>query len=56
MKEKGNEAKVWEGLKEALPLFVVFKSDRHSSDQDSEAQDPLKSAIKEALAAKAAEL
>ena len=36
--------------------FALFKSDRQSSDQDAEAQDPLKIAIKEAVAAKAAEL
>lgn len=54
--EKGNASKVWEGLRDALPLFALFKSDRQSSDQDSEAQDPLKMAIKEAMAAKASEL
>lgn len=54
--EKGNAAKVWDGLKAALPLFALFKSDRQSSDQDAEAQDPLKIAIKEAVAAKAVEL
>lgn len=54
--EKGNAAKVWDGLKAALPMFALFKSDRQSSDQDAEAQDPLKLAIKEAVAAKASEL
>ncbi len=54
--DKGNAAKVWDGLKAALPLYALFKSDRQSSDQDAEAQDPLKIAIKEAVAAKAAEL
>jgi len=54
--EKGNFPKVWEGLRAALPLYALFKSDRQSSDQDSEAQDPLKVAIKEAVAGKAAEL
>ena len=48
--DKANTAKVWEGLKAALPLFALFKSDRQSSDQDGEAQDPLKAAIKEAIA------
>ncbi len=41
--------KIWEQLKKYLPLFALFKSDRPSTDQDSEAQDPLKSAIKEAI-------
>lgn len=54
--EKSNSIKVWEGLKAALPLYALFKSDRQSSDQDAEAQDPLKIAIKEALAAKSVEL
>jgi putative ATP-dependent endonuclease of the OLD family len=54
--EKGNAFKVWEGLRTALPMFALFKSDRQSSDQDAEAQDPLKLAIKEAVAAKASEL
>lgn len=54
--DKSNAAKVWDGLKTTLPLYALFKSDRQSSDQDSEAQDPLKIAIKEAVAAKSAEL
>ncbi|MBE5314911.1 MAG: ATP-binding protein [Xanthomonadales bacterium] len=54
--EKTNLVKVWEGLKAALPLYALFKSDRQSSDQDAEAQDPLKLAIREALTEKAAEL
>lgn len=54
--EKGNTSKVWDGLKAVLPLYALFKSDRQSSDQDAEAQDPLKLAIKEAVAAKAPEL
>ena len=56
IEEKGNTTKIWDGLKAALPLYALFKSDRQSSDQDAEAQDPLKIAIKEALAAKAADL
>jgi len=54
--EKSNIPKVWDGLKAALPLYALFKSDRQSSDQDVEAQDPLRLAIKEAVAAKATEL
>ncbi len=56
VEERSNVANIWEGLKAALPLFAVFRSDRQSSDQDSEAQDPLKTAIKEALSARAADL
>jgi len=40
---------VWDALQPYLPTFALFKSDRASSDQDVEAQDPLKAAIKEAI-------
>lgn len=40
---------IWKALKNMLPLFQLFKADRPSSDQDSEAQDPIKFAIKESL-------
>lgn len=40
----------------ALPAFALFKSDRTSTDQDPEAQDPLKAAIKEAVKQKEIEL
>ncbi len=51
-----NGKKVWEGLKSYLPAFALFKSDRSSTDQDDEAQDPLKAAVKEAIKAKESEL
>ncbi len=40
---------VWTALKPNLPTFALFKSDRASTDQDAEAQDPLKTAIREAI-------
>jgi predicted ATPase len=43
--------RIWDQLKKHLPVFALFKSDRSSTDQDSEAQDPMKSAIKEAIKA-----
>lgn len=43
-------------LMSLLPVFTIFKSDRASTDQDKEAQDPLNLAIKEALKAQEAEL
>jgi len=43
--------KIWEQLKKYLPVFALFKSDRTSTDQDDEAQDPLKSAVKDAMKA-----
>jgi energy-coupling factor transporter ATP-binding protein EcfA2 len=40
---------VWAELQQYLPTFALFKSDRASTDQDAEAQDPLKAAIREAI-------
>ena len=40
---------IWTALAPYLPAFSLFKSDRASTDQDAEAQDPLKAAIREAL-------
>lgn len=47
---------IWEQLAKQMPLFQLFRSDRPSTDQDDEAQDPMKTAVKEALRAKEAEL
>ncbi|MCK5346632.1 MAG: ATP-binding protein, partial [Candidatus Heimdallarchaeota archaeon] len=43
---------IWEKIRPCLPVYALFKSDRPSTDQDAEAQDPMKSAIKEAIAKK----
>ncbi|MFC1626211.1 ATP-binding protein [Pseudomonadota bacterium] len=51
-----NTMKAWNGIKTYIPVFALFKSDRGSSDQDPEAQDPLKAAVKEALKQKEIEL
>lgn len=50
------KSKIWKPLQNVLPLFQLFKSDRPSSDQDAEAQDPIKFAIREALREKNEEL
>lgn len=42
---------IWDQLKKHLPVYAVFKSDRPSTDQDAEAQDPMKAAVKEAIRA-----
>ena len=47
--ENTNTKTIWGKLKNYLPFFTLFKSDRASTDQDAEAQDPMKSAIKEAI-------
>ena len=54
LKETGGE--VWEQLQKSLPVYALFKSDRASTDQDAEAQDPMKAAIKEAIKSREAEL
>lgn len=51
-----NAKKAWEGIRAYIPLFALFKSDRASTDQDPEAQDPLKAAVKEAIKQKEADL
>ncbi|MBS0289754.1 MAG: ATP-binding protein [Proteobacteria bacterium] len=53
---EGNGKKVWNGIQKELPLFALFKSDRTSTDQDAEAQDPLNIAIKEAVKKKESQL
>lgn len=42
---------IWDQIKKHLPVYAVFKSDRPSTDQDAEAQDPMKAAVKEAIMA-----
>ncbi|MFO7906193.1 MAG: ATP-binding protein [Pirellulaceae bacterium] len=53
---ESNAKNVWNGLKKYVPAFALFKADRQSTDQDPEAQDPLKMAVKEALKEKQSEL
>jgi predicted ATPase len=50
------KASIWKPLQNALPLYQLFRADRPSSDQDAEAQDPLKYAIREALASQQVQL
>ena len=45
--ESGKAA--WDQIQQHLPVYALFKSDRASRDQDEEAQDPMKAAIKEAV-------
>lgn len=53
---EGNGVSVWKGMQAQMPSFALFKSDRASTDQDPEAQDPLNAAIKEAVRQKEPEL
>jgi putative ATP-dependent endonuclease of OLD family len=54
--EEEDGKKVWTKLKEELPLYALFQSDRASRDDDNEVQDPMKLAIKEAITTVQAEL
>jgi len=49
--KSGATKEIWEQLKRHLPVYALFKSDRPSTDQDAEAQDPMKAAIQEAIKA-----
>ena len=40
---------IWQKLQKELPTFALFRADRPSTDEDSEVQDPMKLAVKEAL-------
>lgn len=41
---------IWSKLEAALPSFFLFGADRPSTDQDAEAQDPMKAAVEVAVA------
>lgn len=47
---------IWDQLTTHLPVFALFKADRPSTDEDAEVQDPMKLAIKQALAEVQADL
>lgn len=51
-----NSKQIWTKLRNYVPSFALFKSDRASTDQDPEAQDPLKAAVREALKKRESEL
>ena len=54
--EEEDGKKVWTKLKDELPLYALFQSDRASKDDDNEVQDPMKLAIKEAISSVQTEL
>lgn len=47
--DKEDAKAVWEQLSNYLPEYALFRADRPSTDEDSEVQDPLKVAIKQAI-------
>ena len=46
---KEDAKNIWTKLKDYLPLYALFQSDRKNSDGDSEVQDPMGVAVKEIL-------
>ena len=46
---KADAKQIWEKLREHLPRYALFQSDRPSLDSDSEIQDPMKYAVATAL-------
>ncbi|MFN5588606.1 MAG: ATP-binding protein [Holosporales bacterium] len=46
---KEDAKNIWTKLKEYMPLYSLFQSDRKNSDGDSEIQDPMKLAVQEIL-------
>ena len=46
---KEDAKNIWDQLKNYLPLYSLFQSDRKNSDGDSEIQDPMKLAVQEIL-------
>ncbi len=48
--DKDDSKDIWGKISENLPLYALFQSDRSSNDGDSEVQDPMKIAIKQAIA------
>ena len=46
---KEDAKSIWEQLKQYMPLYSLFQSDRKNSDGDSEIQDPMKLAVQEII-------
>lgn len=46
---KEDAKNIWNKLKEYMPVYSLFQSDRKNSDGDSEIQDPMKLAVQEIL-------
>lgn len=53
---KEDAKKIWDRIQEYLPIFALFRADRPSTDEDSEVQDPMKMAIRQAISELGAEL
>ncbi len=56
LSELAGGREIWNKIKEYLPSYLLFKVDRASTDQDVEAQDPMKEAVKLAIQEQSGEL
>jgi predicted ATP-dependent endonuclease of OLD family len=54
--DKEDTKKVYETIKDYLPIYALFQSDRQSRDDDKEVADPMKLAVQQALQDLAPEL
>ena len=54
--DKEDAKSIWTQISGYLPEFALFRADRPSTDEDSEVQDPLKVAVKQAIEEVQAEL
>ena len=54
--DKEDTKKVYETIKNYLPIYALFQSDRRSRDDDKEVADPMKIAVQQALRDLGAEL
>lgn len=49
-KSSGDDKSIWIGIEKELPIYALFQSDRQSQDSDDEVQNPMKIAIRKAMA------
>jgi len=54
--DKEDAKAIWDQLSKYLPEYALFRADRPSTDEDSEVQDPLKVAVRQAIEEVQAEL
>lgn len=47
--DREDSKKVYEAIKNYLPIYALFQSDRQSNDDDKEVTDPMKIAVQQAL-------
>lgn len=48
--DKEDSKKIYEAIKKYLPVYALFQSDRKSNEDDQEIADPMKLAVKAAIA------